>query len=111
GMTLNIQAAHSAPTPAQSTGGVQINAQPGETQDVTLQVGKTVVIDLPRNAADILISNPAVTDGILRTARQVILIGKSLGSSDVLFFDRNGNRILTLGVRIGFDEPQLEDAI
>lgn len=88
-----------------------INANPGEEKSVTLQIGKTVVVDLPRNAADIVISNPEVADGILRTARQVILIGKSLGSSDILFFDRNGQRILTLDVRIGFDEPQLEDAI
>lgn len=89
----------------------KINADTGEEKSVTLQIGKTVVIDLPRNAADIVISNPDVADGILRTARQVILIGKSLGSSDILFFDRSGNRILTLDVRIGFDELQLSNAI
>lgn len=100
--TLNLQGFQPTST---------INSNLGEEKSISLEVGKTVVIDLPRSAADIVISNPEVTDGILRTARQVILIGKSIGSSDVLFFDQAGQIILTLDVRTGFDGLELENAV
>ncbi|RVC07950.1 pilus assembly protein N-terminal domain-containing protein, partial [Mesorhizobium sp. M7A.F.Ca.CA.002.15.2.1] len=41
------------------------------TQRVKLGLNKSVVIDLPSDAYDILVANPAVADAVTRTARRI----------------------------------------
>ncbi|TGQ60695.1 pilus assembly protein CpaC, partial [Mesorhizobium sp. M1C.F.Ca.ET.212.01.1.1] len=43
------------------------------TQRVKLGLNKSVVIDLPSDAYDILVANPAVADAVTRTARRIYL--------------------------------------
>ena len=45
-------------------------------QRVKLGLNKSVVIDLPADAYDILVANPAVADAVTRTARRIYLFGK-----------------------------------
>ena len=49
------------------------------TQTVKLGLNKSVVVDLPADAYDILVANPAVADAVTRTARRIFLFGKAVG--------------------------------
>ena len=49
------------------------------SQRVKLGLNKSVVIDLPSDAYDILVANPTVADAVTRTARRIYLFGKAVG--------------------------------
>jgi Flp pilus assembly secretin CpaC len=59
------------------------------TQRVKLGLNKSVVIDLPSDAYDILVANPTVADAVTRTARRIYLFGKRRTSSSSV---RTANR-------------------
>jgi hypothetical protein len=69
----------------------------GATKFVPLGVGKTVVIDLPRDAKDVLVADPKIANAVVRTSRRVYLIGVAVGQTNVFFFDESGAQI------VGFD--------
>src|SRR5512134_1771721 len=57
---------------------------------VYLGINKSVVIDLPRPAGDVLVSNPQIADAVLRTSSRLYLIGVQLGQASVFLFDSGG---------------------
>jgi len=81
------------------------------TQVVNLPKGRSAVIDLPADAGDVFVSNPNVTDAVLRTPRRVFIMGVDAGVSDVLFFDANGRQILNLSVRVDAPTDELADTV
>lgn len=81
------------------------------TQVVNLPKGRSAVIDLPADAGDVFVSNPNVTDAVLRTPRRVFIMGVDAGVSDVLFFDANGRQILNLSVRVDAATDELADTV
>jgi pilus assembly protein CpaC len=66
------------------------------TQRVKLGLNKSVVIDLPSDAYDILVANPAVADAVTRTARRIYLFGKAVGETNIFVFGPNGEQIVSL---------------
>ncbi len=78
-------------------------AQTASVRHVELGLGKSLVIDLPRDAKDVLVSDPEVADAVMRTARRAYLIGGAVGETNVFFFDEVGNQIAVLEVDVGRD--------
>ncbi|GLQ79990.1 pilus assembly protein CpaC [Mesorhizobium huakuii] len=81
------------------------------TQRVKLGLNKSVVIDLPSDAYDILVANPAVADAVTRTARRIYLFGKSVGETNIFVFGPNGEQIASLDLAVERDVAGLEDYI
>ncbi|AWC25762.1 type II and III secretion system protein family protein [Aminobacter sp. P9b] len=81
------------------------------SQRVKLGLNKSVVIDLPSDAYDILVANPAVADAVTRTARRIYLFGKSVGQTNIFVFGPNGEQIASLDLAIERDVAGLEDYI
>ena len=75
----------------------------------TVKVGlnKSVVVDLPRDARDILVSNPSIADAVIRTARRIYITGVAVGQSNVIVFDRAGNQIAFLDLQVERDTAGL----
>ena len=59
-------------------------------QSVRVGLSKSVIIDLPRDARDILVSNPVIADAVIRTPRRIYVTGVAVGQSNVIVFDRAG---------------------
>ena len=59
-------------------------------------LNKSIIIDLPRDARDILVSNPVIADAVIRTPRRIYVTGVAVGQSNVIIFDRAGDQILSL---------------
>lgn len=78
-------------------------------QRVKLGLNKSVVIDLPSDAYDILVANPAVADAVTRTSRRIYLFGKSVGETNIFVFGANGEQIVSLDLAIERDVAGLED--
>lgn len=71
---------------------------------IRLGIDKSLVIELPRPAGDVLVSNPEVADAVLRTANRLYLIGVKLGQANVFLFDSAGAQIASFDIYV---EPDL----
>lgn len=96
-----IEAAHAASKAAVGTSVA--------TQRVKLGLNKSVVIDLPSDAYDILVANPSVADAVTRTSRRIYLFGKAVGQTNIFVFGPNGEQIVSLDLDIERDVAGLED--
>ncbi len=86
-------------------------ARAGGTQVLPLARGRSAYVDLPADARDVLVSNPAVADVVLRTPRRYYVVANGPGQADAVFFDAAGNQILSLDIRVGQDSATLHDII
>ncbi|NMG40518.1 BON domain-containing protein [Chelativorans sp. ZYF759] len=77
-------------------------------QRVQLGLNKSVIIDLPRDAYDILVSNPAIADAVTRTSRRIYLFGKQVGETNIFVFGPNGEQIASLDIVVERDVAGLE---
>jgi pilus assembly protein CpaC len=83
----------------------------GATQSVTLPKGKSAIVELPIDARDVLVTNPAVADAVLRSPRRIYVMGVKSGQTDAVFFDAAGRRILSLDIRVDQDVSALAQTI
>ncbi len=95
--------------PAAAQGAVDIETSTSNSQRVKLGLNKSIVIDLPADAYDILVANPAVADAVTRTARRIYLFGKSVGQTNIFVFGANGEQVASLDLAIERDVAGLED--
>jgi pilus assembly protein CpaC len=96
-----------APTIASAEGVVKLRASQAN-QRIKVGFNKSVVIDLPADAYDILVANPAVADAITRTSRRIYVFGKQIGETNVFVFGEDGSQIASLDLVIERDVAGLE---
>jgi pilus assembly protein CpaC len=81
------------------------------TQFLALGIGRSTVIDLPRDAKDVLVANPAVANAVVRSARRAYLIGVAPGQTNVIFFDAEGRQLVAYDIEVGRDASGLQQAL
>ncbi|MEM7214053.1 MAG: type II and III secretion system protein family protein [Pseudomonadota bacterium] len=81
----------------------------GKTKTVKVGLNKSLVIDLPGDAHDILVANPEVADAITRTSRRIYIFGKQVGSTNLFIFDASGAQLLNIDLNIERDVAGLEE--
>lgn len=76
----------------------------------TLKLGlnKALVVDLPADAHDILVSDPKMADAVTRTSRRIYLFGKTVGQTNIFVFGANGQEIVSLDLQIERDIAGLQ---
>jgi len=94
-----------APAPAAELSAPEavVSGGEGHTRFVALGIGKSVVIDLPIDAKDVLVANPAVANAVVRSARRAYLIGIAVGQTNVFFFDAQGRQIAGFDIAVTRD--------
>jgi pilus assembly protein CpaC len=70
------------------------------SRTVTLGVGKSVVIDFPRDIKDVLVANPKVANAVVRSSRRAYVIGGEMGQTNVFFFDAEGRQMVGLDIAV-----------
>ena len=83
----------------------------GATKFVPIGVGKTVVIDLPRDAKDVLVADPKIANAVVRTSRRAYLIGVAVGQTNVFFFDASGAQIIGFDIAVTRDLNGIRAAV
>ena len=78
-------------------------AEPGASRRLDLSIGRSVVIDLPRDAKEVFVANPAVANAVVRSTRKIFLIGMANGATSVFVMDSEGRQITSLEVNVGRD--------
>ena len=74
---------------------------------VSMGVGKSTIVDLPEDAAEIFVANPAVANAVVRTARQIYIIGVASGQTSLFALDKQGREIASFEINIGRDIGEL----
>jgi pilus assembly protein CpaC len=89
---------------------LQIRANEALPQRRAIVVGlnKSVMVELPRDLRDVIVSNPEFLDALVQSSNRVYMIGKKLGGANVFFFDSNGEQVLILEVRVEADTAPLD---
>jgi pilus assembly protein CpaC len=95
------RAAPRAPEPASSN--VKVVASEFGSNFVPLGVGKSVVVDLPRDVKDVLVADPKIANAVIRTARRAYLIGVGLGQTNIYFFDAEGRQLAGFDIAVTKD--------
>ncbi|MEE9314262.1 MAG: type II and III secretion system protein family protein [Rhizobiaceae bacterium] len=78
---------------------------------IRLGLNKSMVVDLPSIANDVLVANPKVADAVMRTSRRIYLFGKQIGQTNVFIFDGTGKQIAALEIVIERDIAGLESSL
>lgn len=68
-----------------------------------LPLNKSIVIDLPEEVRDVLVSNPAIADAVLRSNKKIYLIGASVGETNVFLFGAENREIARFEVVVSRD--------
>jgi pilus assembly protein CpaC len=73
-------------------------------KNVLIGFSKTLMVELPRDLRDVVVSNPEMVDAVVQTNNRVFLMAKKRsGEANVFMFDENGDQIAQIEVRIEED--------
>jgi pilus assembly protein CpaC len=70
---------------------------------LALGVGKSVVIDLPRDIKDVLVADPKIANAVIRSAQRAYIIGAAVGQTNIVFFDSAGQQIAAYDLAVKRD--------
>jgi pilus assembly protein CpaC len=70
---------------------------------LSLGVGKSLVIDLPRDVKDVLVADPKVANAVVRSAQRAYIIGAAVGQTNIVFFDSAGQQIAAYDIAVKRD--------
>ncbi len=83
-----------------------LNVGPGEqaiSRRIDLSIGKSLIVDLPRDAKEIFVANPKVANAVVRSAQKLFIIGIADGATSIFALDAAGRQITALEVTVGRD--------
>ena len=72
-------------------------------KNIVIGLNKSVMIELPTEVRDVLVSSPKVLDAVMHTSKRAYIIGLKEGQANAFIFDKSGKQILTLDITIERD--------
>jgi pilus assembly protein CpaC len=70
---------------------------------LALGIGKSIVIDLPRDIKDVLVADPKIANAVIRSAQRAYIIGAAVGQTNIVFFDSAGQQIAAYDIAVKRD--------
>ena len=70
---------------------------------LSLGIGKSIVIDLPRDIKDVLVADPKIANAVVRSAQRAYIIGATVGQTNIIFFDSAGQQIAAYDIAVKRD--------
>jgi pilus assembly protein CpaC len=87
---------------ADTTASVTANV-PTKIRFLSLGIGKSVVVDLPRDVKDVLVADPKIANAVIRSPQRAYIIGAGVGQTNVVFFDADGQQIAGYDIAVKRD--------
>ena len=81
------------------------------SKTIVLGLNKSTVVEIGTPAADVVITNPEIADAAVQTAERMIFRGVTVGETNAFVFDRYGNQLLNLEIRVEPDLTALSDLV
>jgi pilus assembly protein CpaC len=83
----------------------------GFARRIQMGIGKSTIVDLPQDAAEIFVGNPQVANAVVRSARKLYIIGMANGQTTVFALDKQGRQIADIEISIGRDIGELQQIL
>lgn len=80
-------------------------------RNIRVGLGKSVLLDFPRDVRDVLVSNPQAVDAVVLSSNRVFLLARRIGESNAFFFDANGDQFATLEVFVERETAGLKEML
>src|ERR1700724_1224325 len=101
-MALNPALAPAVAAESRITAPVATSAQT-KVHFLALGIGKSTVVDLPRDIKDVLVADPKIANAVIRSPQRAYIIGSSVGQTNVVFFDSEGQQIAAYDIAVKRD--------
>lgn len=115
-MIAAVAIAFGVSTTLPSTGHAESSVRISDTdgasaRKVDMGLGKSIIVDLPRDAKEVFVANPAIANAVVRSARKVFVIAAAIGQTSIFFMDAAGNQIAGLDVNVQRDVNPIRAAL
>lgn len=89
----------------EDTGGAPVK------KNIKIGLGKSALVEFPRDVRDVMVSNPAAVDAVVLSANRVFLLAKKIGEANAFFFDASGEQFATFEIFIERETAGLESLL
>jgi pilus assembly protein CpaC len=103
-----MQSGASRPAPAPSSAAVVTSRDAGATIEIV--VGSSTLVSLPGRVQTVVLAHPTVADAQPVAPREVVLVGREMGTTDVIFRLESGDTVVRK-LRVGVDDTELESRL
>jgi Flp pilus assembly secretin CpaC len=86
--------------------GMKVTGNDATASFMELGTNKSVVIDLPSDIQDVLITDPKTVNAVVKTKRRVYIIGMAPGQTNVFFFAADGQQVGALDIAVRDFSPR-----
>lgn len=80
-------------------------------QSTRVGLGKSVLIEFPRDVRDVLVSNPQVMDAVVLSSNRVFLLARRIGEANAFFFGADGEQLATFELYVERETGGLEELL
>jgi pilus assembly protein CpaC len=80
-------------------------------RSIEMGVGRSIVVDLPRDAKEVFVANPAIANAVVRSSRKLFVIGVANGATTIMAMDAEGRQIAALEMQIGREPGLLQKTL
>jgi pilus assembly protein CpaC len=74
-----------------------------KTRFLSLGIGKSVIVDMPRDIKDVLVADPKIANAVVRSPQRAYIIGETVGQTNVVFFDADGQQVASYDIAVKRD--------
>ncbi len=75
-------------------GAVPFVSAQNEARDLTLTVGKSLLLDSPGNVQRVSLADPSLAEAVVASPRELILNGKAPGETSLILWQQGGSRVV-----------------
>jgi pilus assembly protein CpaC len=86
--------------PAKPATSAKPAAREFQSASLVLASGKMETVNLPGNAADVIVSDPKVVDVQVRSGRQIMIFAQNMGDSSIQVTDASGRVLYKANIRV-----------
>lgn len=72
----------------------------GATRNVAMGINKSIILDLPADVQEVIVSQPSVANAILRNKRRAVIQSTGSGDTNIFFLDAAGRTIAVVDVSV-----------
>ena len=80
-------------------------------EDLIVPVNRSDLLSLPTPVDEVVIANPAIADVYVHGTTRISVIGKSVGTTNLRIFDRDGTLIKDAVVHVTYDLPAIRKTL
>ena len=80
-------------------------------RNMKIGLGKSVLIEFPRDIRDVMVSNPSAVDAVVLSSNRVFLLARKIGEANAFFFDTAGEQFATMELYIERETAALESLL